>query len=183
MYIAMAVAAAAPGPIGLISQGAVLPVTVQGPDGSIQTQAQIDTGSTISSVDATLLQQTGATPSSQVQIGTVLDTQDVPFFSDAQIIAAGNVDLTAGLSGVLGDTLPPPVQVLIGRDILAQYDLAYAGPQGAWSLSPGGAAVVPRRDLWWAALGGAAAIAGVGLVVAGVRREEAWHGKTAGRGR
>lgn len=61
----------APGPQDLIQNGAVFPVLLFGPAGQIQTYAQVDTGSTICSVDSSLLNQVGAVPGQEEPVYTV----------------------------------------------------------------------------------------------------------------
>ena len=125
---------------------------------SVATTAQIDTGSTITGADQTLLQSLGAPAVGSLPVGTPGGSYQADLYQ-AQVIYRG-INLTAGLpGGVLGEDLPAPLQALIGRDVLQQYDFIYDGTEGAWSLSSTG--IAP-------ALGSSTALwIGAGLVVAG----------------
>lgn len=136
--MATIIAQGSPGADLLFEEGAVFPVRVVGPLGSVATQAQIDNGSTISSVDAALLVQVGAVEVTTDAISTVTSSVVVPVDDDVQVLTAGGVNLAAGLPGLLADNLPPPVQVLIGRDVLSQYEFDEQG-SGSWELEQEGA--------------------------------------------
>lgn len=171
-----AVASGAPGPTGLEAEGALMPVVVTGPKGSQTVTAQIDTGSSISSVDLAILQALGCPQVGSVPISTVTGTETAPLYT-AGLATLGGVDLSEGLPGVLGDSLTGSVSALIGVDILARFDLIYEGPQGVWQLDAGGvAAYVPAGfSGWWVAIaaGTAAALTAAGILELGRRARRA----------
>jgi hypothetical protein len=143
----------------LEAQGANVPVTIFVPatGKTATTTAQIDTGSTISGVDQALLQSLGAPAIGSLPIGTPGGSFEANLYQ-AKIVYQG-LDLTAGLpGGVLGEQLPAPVQSLVGRDVLANYDLVYEGQQGAFALSANGAAPGSTTLSW---------LLGIGLVLLG----------------
>ena len=78
----------------------------------------------------------------------------------------GGVNLLAGLPGVLGESLPADgsgaPRVLIGRDILARYDLNYNGVTGTFSLTGGQQPIASSLPGWVDSVG----IAAVGSLLA-----------------
>lgn len=170
----MILAQATPGAVALQQNGLLSPVLVEGASGQAPTQAMWDTGSTISSVDRGLLQQVGAQAVGSVQVGTVSGTTTVPVYS-ARILTPGGYALTDGSTGVLGDNLPAPTQVLLGREVMAQGTLSVNGGGGRWSFATpaAGGGGVAGVSPWLIAAGAVASIAGMGLVLWGsVEREE-----------
>lgn len=128
------VTAQQPGQTSLRDIGPVLPVIVSGPSGQVRTLAAVDTGSEVSSADRGLLDQIGARQVGTILIQSVMGAQVVPIYA-ADLLTDAGFTLTGGLPGILGDTLPPPIQALIGRDVLRQMVLHYDGLQGAWYLA------------------------------------------------
>ena len=63
-----------PGARSLEADGAVFPVILTGPAGQVQTYALVDSGSSISSVDTSLLQQVGALGGVSEPVDTVSAT-------------------------------------------------------------------------------------------------------------
>jgi len=170
-------AAGSPGVASLVRDGALMPVTITSRGGSRNTQAMIDTGSTASSVDRSLLDAVGAPRIGSVAIRTVMGREEAPVYA-AAIVAADGTVLSQGLPGVIGDDLPAPVQCLIGRDILSSWEFVYGGSQGAWSLGPPGQVVVvpqppPVEGYLLAAIAGAAiTLGGVLLFGLGEKAEQ-----------
>lgn len=170
-------AAGSPGVEALVRNGALLPVVIASGAASRITQAMIDTGSTASSVDRGLLEAIGAPRVGQIRIATVMGHETAPVYAATVATSDGTV-LSQGLPGVIGDDLPAPVQCLIGRDILSQWEFVYGGSQGAWSLGPPGQVVVvpqapPMEGYLLAGLAGAAlALGGMLLFGLGERAEE-----------
>lgn len=161
-----------PGAAPLAASGALLPVRLAGPQGAVDTQALVDSGSTLSSADRTLLESVGATQIGTVTVQVVVETVQLPLYGGAAILGPGGQSLSAGLRGIIGDSLAAPTQVLIGRDVLSAWDLVYDGPTGQWVLagplgSPLGSPVVtaPAATLAGAVVAAAALGAGAGLVV------------------
>jgi hypothetical protein len=178
VWVDFTLAQGSPGALPLELNGMLMPVTVVGPSGHVDTTAEIDTGSTITGADVSLLQQVGAQPISSIPVETPIGDGNIQLYS-AQIWS-GNDMLTAGLPGVLGEQLSPPAQVLIGRDVLASMRLVYQGPTGQWSLQT--ATAVPRPST--ALIVGVGAVlvaAGVGLAIYGERLEYRLHASHARR--
>ncbi len=161
------VAGGAGGAYALLNQGMSMPVTITTASGkTIRTQAMVDSGSTISSVDQSLMASSGAVPTGTQQIADVSGTLSVPTYSVRMQTASG-YDLTGSYLTVLADDLPPPQQALVGRDILRYYQLWYDG-SGSWALLGQGAPQQPTTP-YAAIAGGAlvAAVAGVALGLSG----------------
>lgn len=110
-----------------------LPVVLAGPKGAVLVNALIDTGSTMCSADQGLLDQLGLRPHGVTPVQTIVGVSNVAVYTAEIRTTDGCVLLPAG-SHILGDSLPPPIQVLIGRDVLAGAKLNYDGPGGAWRL-------------------------------------------------
>jgi predicted aspartyl protease len=175
------IASASVGQQQLIAQGPIFAVTVIGPSGSESTHALIDTGSTVSSVDRGLLASVGAVPIGSVPVTTVQGTQTDEVYE--VLLSAGGIQLNPGLHQVLGDDLAAPVQVLIGRDILAGAQLAYDGPSGGWVLWETGLPIAsPGPASPWIAVG-AVAVAGlgIGLLLSAFARAERREGAVEAR--
>jgi len=87
-------------------------------------------------------------------------------------ISAGGTVLVAPEQGVIGDSLPGSVQVLVGRDALQNLAFAYDGRLGTWSLEAYEGAVQPGVSPWlfWGSV--AALAAGGALLAYGVGRRE-----------
>lgn len=143
-----------PGPRTLQDWGPVLPVTLTGPGGTIQTQAMVDTGSSMSSVDEGLLAQIGVQPCGSTDVETVAGVVAIHLYT-ATISTADGRHLVGGSCKVLGNRLPGEPQVLLGRDVLAGLRFAYDGVAGSWSLDTAGgaAAPVPELSVWSIAAG------------------------------
>jgi len=140
------IASGSPGTTTLLIDGATRAVRIQA-SGSRVTQAMLDTGSTVTSVDRRILEDIGAPQIGAATIQTVMGSQTVPVYGAA--IFAGDVQLNMGLPGVIGDDLPPPVQCLVGRDVLGRYQLVYDGREGVWALTDtGGVPVVSKPTPW-----------------------------------
>lgn len=173
--LALVLAQASPGAPTLQQDGANLQVDVYVPaTGQTRTvTAQIDSGSTDTGASAALLEGMGAPVVGSMPIGTPSgDVTDEIYAAD---LLYQGVNLTANLPlrGILGETLPAPVQALIGRDVLENYDFSYAGPQGAWTLSGQELAPVPPlATRVWAGLGLMALGAAVLLAAEGIERHE-----------
>lgn len=138
------IASGSPGPVALALGGITLPVVVTGPSGTVattgqfKTKAMMDTGSTVSSVDLSILQQVGAQQVGQVTISTVLGSSVAPVYNAGigmQLASGAVLPLMVGLPGELGDQLTGSTRVLIGDDIMSKLILERNGPAGTWSVS------------------------------------------------
>ena len=136
VYQANVVVTSTPGAVALFEQGATFPAVLVGPAGQVNVDAEIDTGSTVSGADLSLLQQVGAvlspnTPPVPVQTpsGNAMDS----LYSASLVV--GNGDLWAGIPGVLGEDLPSGQRVLVGRDVLSTGTLYYDGRSGSWTFT------------------------------------------------
>lgn len=128
-----------PGPQGLEARGPVLRVVVRGPTGQVSTTALLDTGSTVTSVDADLLARVGALPAGSRPVTTISGAPVVVRQeTGVQVLSEDGQALFAPVPLVLSDQLPPPVQVLIGRDALEGLQFEYDGSVGAWVLCRSG---------------------------------------------
>lgn len=140
----------------LLNDGPAMNVTVDAGNGQrATTQGLVDTGSTISSVDQTLLQQLGAQQNGSEQISDVSGNSTVPTY--AVSLSSGGFPLSGGAITVLADGLPPPQQVLLGRDVLANYQFVYDGPSASWLLIASG--VPGQRRVPYAVIAGGAIVA------------------------
>jgi hypothetical protein len=146
---------------GFIRQGMLLPVRV-GKHGT--TTAQVDTGSTVSSVDRNLLAKLGYKPTGKMQVYGVNGTMQLPVYPVGLATADGYV-LTPG--PVLGDDLPAPVQALVGRDVLANLHLSVNGPLGAWAITASKVPVVEQAVSGWTWPVGVAAVTALTAAIAG----------------
>ncbi len=165
-------------PSTLQQAGPVAPVLVHVPGGQGRVvDAQPDDGSTISSVDLSVLQAIGAPIIGQQTVETVTGTQTVNVYGAAILTPDGQEQILTASSGVLGVTIGGGVMALLGRDVMASLDFAYQGPQGTWQLTQPG--VIPPAPVspWWYAAAGAMALGGVGLLAVGVGREEYRRGR------
>lgn len=174
-----AIASGAPGPVALAEQGPIFPVVVLGPGGSQIYTAQIDDGSSISSVDNAILQALGCPQVGTTTIETVTGTQQVPVYA-AGLATLGGVSLSADLPGILGDSLPAGgPRILIGRDVLDRFEFVLNEPGGSWALDapgtgPGSSTGGLNPWLIAIAAGTAGTLLGVGiLALGGAARQEA----------
>jgi hypothetical protein len=145
MRMAVVVFSGAEGARDFVEQGIDVPVLVvpgRGRARAVRVLAQVDTGSTISSIDAGLaallrLRPRGSTPVAGFG-GTVMARQ-----YDASLQTVDGVVLTGG--PLLGANLADPplhsladvqqgvLLALLGRDALARLDLRVLGPSGSWT--------------------------------------------------
>ncbi|MHB1870799.1 MAG: hypothetical protein ACYCT1_08095 [Steroidobacteraceae bacterium] len=182
------VASSAPGILAMAQQGAELGLLIAGPgaplraDGSLDvttalaqglavaTKGQIDSGSTITGCATSLLQAIGApnTGAPPVSYSTPAGVQSSGLFQAWVCLPSGEILNKGIVGGLLAESLVPPVQCLVGDDILSQYDFNYQGAAGRWSITEQGAGGASVS--WpWVAAGGALVVGGTGLLVA--RRE------------
>lgn len=177
--IIFVLAQANPGPDLLVQDGALLPVTVSVPGGpSRNVTAQVDLGSTISSVDRSVLAALGAPQIGTVEVQTVTDVQQVLLYGAA--LSSGPTQLLPAEAGVLGDDIQGRTKALLGRDAL-QYAgalLDYDAAAGSWTLQVGGQAPAPSGAPWWV-LGASVAVLGVGAAL--VAHAEYRKGERLGR--
>lgn len=163
------VAQGSPGIAALQQNGVRLPVVVVGPDGPRTVTAQIDTGSTMTSVDVRVLGAVGA----QVVGHTAIITPDGQATAvneyAVKITTTGGFALSDHLPYVLGDSLSGGIQALIGRDILDLYTMIYEGPAGSWQLDTSGHVPAGKGGLpWWGWASVGVALGGVGVSVWGL---------------
>lgn len=137
------IASGSPGPVALALNGIQTPIVVTGPAGTVtatamyRTKAEFDTGSTISSVALSILQQVGAQQVGEVPISTVIGTTVAPVYNAGiglPLPSGAVMPLMNGLPGELGDNLTGAVQVLIGDDIMSKLVLVRNGPAGTWTV-------------------------------------------------
>ena len=164
-----------PGPVPLALNGMQTPIVVTGPAGSVtangmfKTRAEFDTGSTISSVALSVLQQVGAQQVGQVAITTVT-TQSImaPIYNAGiglPLPSGAIMPLMIGLPGELGvSQLGGAVKVLIGDDIMSKLILVRNGPAGTWTIQV--PATTPTPYLPGGGNSTALLVAGGGLAVA-----------------
>ena len=103
--------------------------------------ALIDTGATLSAVDATVVQQLGVQPVGLANVGTAGGQQQQATYP-ARFTFPGtglpNIDfgqlLGANLTGQIVAAHQQPLIALLGRDILQQFILIYNGPVGMFTL-------------------------------------------------
>lgn len=149
-----------------LENGITVPVRIVAPSGrAAETLAQVDTGSTVSSVDRSLLRGLERLPPlGHIQIDEVTGSVALGYYSYAITLRDGTV-LTPG--PILADTLPPPAQCLLGREVLERMQLVIDGPTGSWRaytgvpsarrLGPGlpiAAGLVLAWEMWQAINGG-----------------------------
>jgi hypothetical protein len=147
-------------PVRLVAGGRIIGRTI----------AQVDTGSTIGSVDSRLVRVDRALVAGLAPVGTTLvsgvnGTMALPLYPVALHTEQG-YELTAG--PVLADVLPPPQQALIGRESLARVRFVLDGPTGAWVATAPGAATPPA--LGWTVPAALAGALGTIALVAGYGR-------------
>lgn len=147
---------AQPFPIGLQLAGPVLPVQVEVPSALADQLQQaghappnpmpgfalIDTGASVSAVDADVISRLGVQP---VGVATVLTPsgQDRQATFPARLVFPGTNIPPIEFNHLLGSNLATqtvpghqgPLIVLLGRDILRHFVLIYNGTDGAFSLS------------------------------------------------
>lgn len=145
-----------PSPVGLQLSGPVVAVQVeipaalasqlqqanQVPPNPVAGLALIDTGATISAVDAAVVQQLGVQPVGVTSVGTaggphqqalyparfVFPGTPIPPIEFSQLLGANLVgQAVAGQQG--------PLIALLGRDILRHFVLVYNGPAGMFTLA------------------------------------------------
>jgi predicted aspartyl protease len=153
----------------LIKNGPTVPVILVGPRGTVVTRALIDTGSEVSSADVHLLQQVGAPQTGTVQIQTVAGVSTVPVYAAALQMVDGKPLLDGG---ILGDSLPGDVQVLIGRDVMAHARFTFDGPLGAWSLDSRSADGLSAWTIGEGILVGNVLTVGVALLIGALLRKK-----------
>lgn len=174
------IAQGSPGRTSFRRHGIILPVQVRAGGRSRTVLAEWDTGSRISSVSRTLMQQLGAPQAGSVAIYTVQGDSTVPEYQAGLVVTlptGGQYNLSRGATPVLGDSLTGRAHVLIGREIQQHYHLEVDGPSGSWTISgptaagPFVAAVATGNLPWWpvAGVAGLAALA-VAVLEAGGRR-------------
>lgn len=184
---AEAAAAAAVSPqqkaMELRRRGAIVEVEIATPGAYVQAARQegqaagggvqrvkglIDTGASITTVSDEIAQAAGLVQTSQVELGGVGGSSTRPIYAARVAIPAFGV--TMDPIEVAGVSVPfTEVQMLIGRDLLAQAHLAYTGPQGVFSLTTkppegapsgaddgGGGPTIPTAALIGGAVGAAA---------------------------
>jgi len=158
-----------PGAGGLAAHGPVLDVIVSGPAGQVQTQALVDTGSSISSVDADLLARVGARMAGTREVWTITDEPlTIAAHTGVCISSLDGHRLCDDVPLVLATGLQSPVLVLLGRDALASAQFAYDGASGEWYISRGPTVATRGKSPWGAILAAAAAGTAAGLAGAAV---------------
>lgn len=191
VYVSSVVASESPGSVALFENGPTLdtylagPAAILNPDGSLNVaaslangsalavQAELDTGSTISGADQTLLQQVGApvTLGGGVPVQTPSGNATDSTYTASLWTADGTVNLWTGIPSVLGENLPSGPRALIGRDVLATGSLVYDGASGTWTLllpAAGAAQPTPALASGWE-VGGALVLVGAILAAMGSR--------------
>lgn len=174
--MSIVIVAQSPGPVSLALNGMQTPIVVTGPAGSVsatgmfKTRAEFDTGSTISSVALSVLQQVGAQQVGQVAITTVT-TQSVlaPIYNAGIGLPMPNgaiMPLMIGLPGELGvQQLTGNVKVLIGDDIMSKLILVRNGPAGTYTITVPATTPTPylpsgTNTALWLGIGGLTVAAG-----------------------
>lgn len=149
-----------PHPAGLVQTGAVFPIEIHVPtrvaelltnEGKpvpkgVSGLALLDTGATLTGVDASVPKSLGVPPVGQVQSGTAAGKARqntyparLVFTSIPRLIleaqAAVGVDLSDYKIQMAPNQPAQPIVALIGRDVLANWLLVWNGPMGMWSVS------------------------------------------------
>lgn len=102
----------------------------------------IDTGASVSAVDASVVQQLGLQPVGVTNVAGVTGVAPQPTYP-ARFVFPGTgfpaIDfsllLGAPLSGLQSATMPGPLIALLGRDLLQHFILVYNGPAAMFSLA------------------------------------------------
>lgn len=126
---------AQPGSGRLHAVGPVMPVVVSGPAGSVTTMALVDTGASTTAIDEDILTRVGAQKVGVSIIAGATGQAPLAVYNAAISTPDGQL-LLDGTARALGTQLPDHSQVLIGRDVLSQYQFAYDGA-GRWSIGAG----------------------------------------------
>lgn len=144
-----------PSPANLLKSGPVIQVQIEVPDSlaaalqannslipsPVDGMALIDTGATITSIDASVFARLGINPVGIANVGTANGpTQQSMFAAKFSFPGTGlpSFQLTQSLGcDLTGQTVlnQKPIIALIGRDILARSVLIYNGGNGSFSLS------------------------------------------------
>lgn len=166
-----AIASGDPGAATLAEDGPQFAALIIGPKGGHVYTVEVDEGSDISSVDLAILQDIGCQQVGSTPITTVVGGEQAPIYAVTIKTLAG-FNLTHGIPGVLGDSLPAGgPRALIGRDILSRLEFVFNEPGGSWALdAPGrGPATRTGPNPWVIALtaGTAGTLLGVGIIAAG----------------
>lgn len=165
----MLVAYETPGAGGLAAHGPILDVIVSGPAGEVRTQALVDTGSSMSSVAADVLERVGGVPAGTRQVWTIAqEPLVIPAHSGVCISTVDRFHLCENIPLVLATGLQPPIEVLLGRDALSGTQFAYDGGAGVWYVQQGPAVFNRGSSPWGAILAAAAAGTAAGLAGAAV---------------
>ena len=143
-------------PAGLQVTGPVLPVQVEVPSAlAAQLQhagqalptpvagfALIDTGASVSCVDAAVIQQLGVQPVGTAQVGTAGGPQSQAIYPARLVFPGTNIPpvdfnhlIGSNLSGQIVAGHQGPLIVLLGRDILQHFVVIYNGPAGSFTLT------------------------------------------------
>lgn len=141
----------AEGPAGFVTWGIMVPVVLvpgQGRAREVHIWAQLDTGSTESSIDTGLAALLRMHPTGHVPVGAFGGTIQAPIYTanlratNGRILTANQL-LGANLSPIPLHTLQDLAQVqamgkegmlaLLGRETLTYLDLTIDGPAGSWS--------------------------------------------------
>jgi hypothetical protein len=102
----------------------------------VEALAMIDTGASITALDAALAQQIGLTQTGLAPIAGVTGTQNQPVYAAKLMLDQPSVQLDPWT--MIGSPLQVQhFQVLLGRDFLEQLTLVYDGSSGNFQLTPG----------------------------------------------
>lgn len=149
-----------PNPAGLVQAGAVFPIEVHVPTTIAELLAKegrpvpsglaglalLDTGATLTGIDASIPPRLGVPPVGQVQTATaggMVQHSTFParlvFTSIPGLILEAQSAVGVNLSGltiqVATNQPPQPVVALLGRDVLAGWQLVWNGPRGCGPLA------------------------------------------------
>lgn len=133
----------------LTQNGAIVQVTLTKPAAGgggtpVTLNAMIDTGASISTIQDSVAQKAGLQQTGSTELSGVGGAQTSPIYAAALAIPQFGVTVPAVEVASVQNPFPG-VDMLIGRDILANLELDYHGLQGAFSIKsdtppPGGVA-------------------------------------------
>ena len=149
--------APSPFPPGLRLSGPVVPVLIEIPSAltdrlqqtgqaiaaPVSGLALVDTGASVSAVDAGCVQQLGVQPVGMVTVGTAGGSQQQMLYPGRFSFPGTNlpsIDFSSLLGADLATQGVPgprggPLVALLGRDLLEHFVLVYNGPQGLFTLA------------------------------------------------
>ncbi len=127
-------------PQQLAQNGMIINVQISNPSGGepVQVRAMIDTGASITTLNASVAQRAGLQQTGETQLGGVGGMQNSPIYAAKVALS----DYGVSLDAVQVATIPDgqlPTDMLIGRDVLQSLTVTYDGPDGTFNVQQTGA--------------------------------------------